>query len=75
MFLKEISSGDLVEVLSTQDLFDPFLNEVVGRYQHGEEVQDPEIFKKLELMFPSGELLPQCWMTAHYRDEELQRTA
>ena len=54
MFLKEISSGDLVEVLSTQDLFDPFLNEVVGRYQHGEEVQDPEIFKKLELMFPSG---------------------
>ena len=50
MFLKDRTSGDLVEVLSLQDLFDPFQVEVMGRYQQGEEVQDPEKLKKAELM-------------------------
>ncbi len=73
MFLKNSSNNDLVEILSLDDLFDPFCGQVVGRYQHGEERQDPEKFAKSELVFPSGEALPRCWLDAHYRDEELQR--
>ncbi len=69
MYLKNKTSDDLVEVLTLQDLFDPFQEGVVGRYQQGEEVQDPEKLKKSELIFPSGEALPQCWTDPHYRDD------
>jgi len=72
MFLKD-SKDDLVEVLTLSDLFDPFSKTLVGRYQHGEEAQDPEKFNKTDLSFPSGEDLPRCWVDAHYRDSELQR--
>ena len=69
MFLKDRNSGELVEVLTLKNLFDPFLDEVAGRYQQGEEVQDPVQLKKTELIFPSGEPLPQCWINPHYRDD------
>ncbi len=69
MFLKDRTNGDLVEVLTLKELFDPFQVEVVGRYQQGEEVQDPEKLKKAELLFPSGEVLPRCWIDPHYRDD------
>jgi hypothetical protein len=67
MFLKVKANSDLIEVLSLRDLFDPFLSEVVGRYQRGEEVQDPEKFAKADLVFPSDEALPRCWVDPHYR--------
>jgi len=35
----------------------------------GEEIQDPERIKKAELVFPSGEELPKCWIDIHYRDK------
>ena len=73
MFLKDKSSDDLVEVLTTKDLFDPFCSSLIGRYQRGEDPQDPETFDKSSLAFPSGEALPRCWVDAHYRDNELQR--
>ena len=73
MFLKDKSNNDLVEVLTLKDLFDPFCNKLIGRYQHGEEPQDPGTFKKSDLIFLSGEALPRCWIDAHYRDDELQR--
>ena len=73
MFLKNKSNNDLVEVLTLKDLFDPFCNNLVGRYQHGEEAQDPEKFQKADLTFLSGEVLPRCWVDSHYREEELQR--
>ena len=73
MFLNERTTGHMVEVLSLGDLFDLFKDEVVGRYQYGEEVQDPEKFKKSDLNFLSGEPLPQCWTDPHYRDDELIR--
>jgi len=73
MFLKHKSRDDLVEILTIKDLFDPFCSSLIGRYQRGEEPQDPETFNKGELAFPSGEALPRCWMDAHYRDNELQR--
>lgn len=71
MFLKEKSSGHLVEVLSLKDLFDPYNETLVGRYHYGEEVQDPEKFAKKRLEFQSGEALPSCWIDPHYRDEEI----
>jgi hypothetical protein len=73
MFLKDKRNDDLVEVLTIKDLFDPFCDGLIGRYQRGEEPQDPENFDKSALAFPSGEALPRCWLDAHYRDNELQR--
>ena len=73
MFLKNKSNDDLVEVLTLKDLFDPFCDNLIGRYQHGEEVQDPEKFNKSDLSFMSGESLPRCWTDAHYRDSEISR--
>lgn len=73
MFLKNKSNEDLVEVLTMKDLFDPFCKQLIGRYQHGEEEQDPEKFSKSDLCFLSGEPLPRCWLDAHYRDTELKR--
>jgi len=73
MFLQEKSHHEMIEILSLSDLFDPFNKTLVGRYQHGEEVQDPEKFDKSNLQFLSGEDLPECWLDAHYRDNELIR--
>ena len=73
MFLKNKSNDDLVEVLTLKDLFDPFCTQLIGRYQHGEEMQDPEKFNKSDLGFLSGESLPRCWVDAHYREGELAR--
>ena len=71
MLFNEKTTGHMVEVLSVGDLVDLFKDEVVGRYQYGEEVQDPESFSKSNLQFLSGEDLPECWLNAHYRDDEL----
>ena len=73
MLLKEMSSGHMVEVLSLVDLINLNCDEVVGRYQEGEDVQDPQKFKKTDLIFLSGEALPRCWTDPHYRDDELTR--
>jgi len=71
MLLKQKSSGHMVEVLSLIDLMNLNSHEVVGRYQEGEDLQDPEKFNKTDLAFLSGEDLPRCWTDPHYRDEEL----
>ena len=73
MFLKNPSNQHLIEVLSLGDLFDPFKDEVEGRYNWGEEIQEPEKFRKKDLIFLSGEVLPRCWVDSHYRDEEIKR--
>jgi hypothetical protein len=73
MFLKHKVSGHLLEVLDLDGLFNLFEDEVAGRYHYGEEVQDPENFRKSELAFLSGEALPRCWTDPHYRDEDFQR--
>lgn len=73
MFLKEKSSGHLVEVLSMRDLFDPVRATFAGRYNVGEEMPDPQTFQKADMCFPSGEALPRCWLDVHYRDAELKR--
>lgn len=73
MLLKEKTSNHMVEVINLMDLIDLNCDEVVGRYQEGEEVQDPEHYKKSDLVFLSGEKLPRCWTDPHYRDEEIAR--
>jgi hypothetical protein len=75
MFLKQSSTGKLVEVLSLNDLFNPNHPKLVGRYHAGEELQDAENFAKGDLEFLSGEVLPRCWTDVHYRDSEVLRTA
>ena len=67
MFLKSKSHGELVELLEVEKLYDPFKKEVLGRFHAGEEMQDPETFVKSELIFPSGEALPQCWLDPDYK--------
>lgn len=68
MFLKHKSNGQLVEVLTLDSMYDPCLKEITGRMHAGEEMQDPETFVKSELIFPSGESLPICWLDPHYRE-------
>lgn len=67
MFLKERASGDLIDVVETKDLTSLFQESVVGRIQAGQEEQDPELFKKSDLVFMSGEELPRCWTDPNYR--------
>lgn len=71
MLLKQKTSGHMVEVVNLLDLMNLNRREVVGRYQEGEEQQDPETFSKKDLVFLSGEALPRCWTDPHYRDSEL----
>lgn len=68
MFLKHTPSGDLVEILDLDMLFDPFKGDVSGRFHAGEEMQDPAPFTKAELVFPSGERLPRAWVDPHYKE-------
>ena len=73
MFLKHQPSDNLVEVLGLRELFDPCRDELVGRFHAGEELQEATTFPKSELIFPSGEPLPRCWIDAHYRDAQIKR--
>lgn len=67
MYLRHLPSGDLVEVIDLPGLFDPFEAGLQGRIHAGEELQDPARFAKSELVFPSGEPLPRCWLDPDYR--------
>ena len=67
MYLKHKDSGNLVEILDIRAVADPCQAVVAGRYHAGEELQDPENFSKTDLVFPSGEALPVCWLDAEYK--------
>lgn len=70
MFLKHVPTGVLVEVLALDQLSDPSTNEIQARSHGGEELQPPENYPKSELIFPSGEALPVCWVDAQYREHQ-----
>jgi hypothetical protein len=74
MYLKRKTDGHLIEVLGLVDLFNPNHPHVAGRHHYGEEIQDAEKFPKADLVFPSGETLPRCWVDVHYRDNELRHS-
>jgi len=67
MFLKSKKANTLVEILDSKELIDPMQNTIHGRIQSGQEEQDPEPIAKSDLMFPSGEDLPRCWIDADYQ--------
>lgn len=67
MYLRHISTGNMVEVLDLDALINPVRTRIRGRLHSGEELQDPEDFNKAEFVFPSGEELPRCWKDARYR--------
>ena len=68
MFLKQKSSGYLVELVSLDNMYDPCRDKVTGKVHAGEEMQDPETFLKSDLIFPSGESLPLCWLNPKYQE-------
>ncbi len=67
MLLQKKENGTLVEVVDVQELVNPAQPKITGRVQAGEEEQDPEAIAKDNLIFPSGESLPRCWMDAGYQ--------
>lgn len=67
MLLQLKDAGKLVKILEIQELLDPNNDVVHAREQQGEEEQEPDSFKKENLVFPSGEDLPRCWLDANYR--------
>ena len=67
MLLKNTNTDGLIEVAALDELIDPFKNEVTGRAQAGQNEQEPEAFSKQDLVFPSGESLPRCWIDSDYK--------
>ncbi|MBD2625449.1 acetyltransferase [Trichormus variabilis] len=67
MFLQLKDSQDLIKIVDIQELLDPNSEIVHAQDQEGQEEQETDIYKKEELVFPSGEELPLCWLDAHYR--------
>jgi hypothetical protein len=69
MLLQVKDSGELVKIVEIQELLDPNNDIVHAKDQEGQEEQPPETFKKENLVFPSGEVLPRCWLDADYRHD------
>jgi hypothetical protein len=67
MLLHNKQKDTLVEVLDLEALINPTEAQVLGQVQSGQEEQDPEPSPKKDLIFPSGESLPRCWVDADYR--------
>lgn len=67
MLLHDKQQGTLVEILDVKKLADPMESRIDGRVQDGQEEQDPAPIAKENLVFPSGEALPRCWLDANYR--------
>ncbi|MBW4558654.1 MAG: acetyltransferase [Trichormus sp. ATA11-4-KO1] len=67
MLLQLKDTGDIVKILDIQELIDPNNHIVHAQDQVGEEEQEPDAFHKENLIFPSGETLPRCWLDANYR--------
>lgn len=62
MFLKIRNTGDLIDVESMTELLSPDATQVRGRSQAGEDEKSSKSVNKNDLMFPSGEPLPRCWV-------------
>lgn len=67
MLLQNKQTGTLVEVLDVANLVNPAESKIQGQVQSGQEEQSPEDMDKQELVFPSGESLPQCWVDPDYQ--------
>lgn len=66
MFLKSKETGTLIQIHDTEDLINPNQHELSGQDQAGQEEQNTTTYSKEDLVFPSGESLPRCWLDANY---------
>ena len=66
MFLKSKQTGTLIQINDTESLINPNQQEIKGQDQAGQEEQDTATYSKQELVFPSGENLPLCWLDSNY---------
>jgi len=66
MFLMERKSENLLKIENVETLWDPFENRIIARSQAGEEEQPSSPVDKRDLVFPSGEELPECWMNPNF---------
>ena len=69
MLLKSKEEEALIQINEVHELTDPFKEEVKGQVQAGQNEQPAESFKKSDLVFPSGESLPQCWVDSNYKSK------
>lgn len=67
MLLKDKKSDGLIEITELDQLINPKEEQVMGQEQAGQEEQEPESFMKKDLVFPSGETLPRCWLDSDYK--------
>ena len=72
MYLITKENGDLVEVLDISALVDPCRDEIPGRFSLYRGKQSAVMLKKATLSFPSGNALPQCWLTPGCVDNQLE---
>jgi hypothetical protein len=75
MFLIHKPTKTLIEIQSIEQLFNPCQTEVTGIMHAGEELQDSDTYLKSEMIFPSGEVLPRCWLDLHYRETKSENTS
>jgi hypothetical protein len=68
MFLQDKQNGTLIEVNDVTALINPNQSTIPGQDQSGQEEQDSVDYDKANLIFPSGESLPRCWVDANYRE-------
>ncbi|MFB2937929.1 acetyltransferase [Aerosakkonemataceae cyanobacterium BLCC-F154] len=66
MLLKSKQDGTLIKIQDTESLINPNQQEIIGKDQAGQEEQNPATYSKQELIFPSGESLPRCWLDSNY---------
>lgn len=69
MLLKNKNDDGLVKISEIDELIDPFKEQVTGQTQAGQNEQPPKPFNKKDLVFPSGESLPVCWLDSNYKSE------
>jgi len=68
MLLQLKDSGELVKIKDVQELINPNRDTVQAKQQEGQEEQQTDSYEKENLVFPSGEKLPRCWLDANYRN-------
>lgn len=68
MLLKSKDTQDLIKILDLEALINPAQDTVSGQDQAGQEEQSPTEYSKTDLVFPSGETLPRCWLDADYKN-------
>lgn len=68
MLLQLKENGELVKIVDVQELINPNTDTVQAKEQEGQEEQQADSYKKENLVFPSGESLPRCWLDANYKN-------